>query len=233
MAEAWAHDERDGFGAGDEMVEVLRRRLVRLALDVHDGPMQELVAAGYALSSLRQRLDNTAAESRLVEAALAQIHERLALAEQGLRSTISSMDHGIEQLTLVEMVVAVVEAAKTETAAQVKLSITGEDEATSDSQRIALTRVLRESLTNAIRHGRPQSIEVRLQGDPHALLLQVRDDGCGFDTATATASRGDGSQLGINGMYQRLRLLGGTLSIESRPGGPTIVTAHLDRWPAL
>lgn len=230
---ALAEGDPDGLPAGeqDRLVEALSRRLVRMALDVHDGPMQELVAAGYALAGLRQRLTtDPSGEAGAIVAAVDQVCGRLATAEQGLRSVMFALEHGAERLPLREAVAGVVAAARAETRAGIELTFRGEVEAATDSQRIALTQVVRESLANAIRHGDPRRIEVRLCGSDQTLLLEVRDDGRGFDPETLPATSLNGQQVGIVGMRERLRLLGGDLTIKSRPGGPTTVSARVEKW---
>lgn len=218
-------------GVHEELVETLNRRLVRMALDVHDGPMQELVAAGYALSVLRQRLDGGASDDAAsITATVDEICNRLVMVEQGLRSVIFSLEQSAESRPLRAAVEDVVAAARAETPARIELTFVGEVEAATDSQRIALSRVVRESLANAIRHGAPDRIQVRLSGNDDMLLLQVTDDGCGFAPATIASTRGDGRQVGIAGMEERLRLLGGRLTIESRPGGPTTISALVEKW---
>jgi two-component system sensor histidine kinase UhpB len=71
----------------------------------------------------------------------------------------------------------------------------------------ALFRIAQEALTNAIRHARAASVQVRLRRMPGAVTLEVRDDGIGLGAA---ASRSDGEHLGMFGMRERARLLGGT-----------------------
>ena len=101
-------------------------------------------------------------------------------------------------------------------------------ETETDSQRIALHRVLREALTNINKHADAQNVGVQLFESDDVVYLRVTDDGVGFDPS---ATRGDStSGLGLNGMYDRLRLLESTLELESRPGGPTTVTAAVRRW---
>lgn len=213
------------------LVEALNRRLVRMALDVHDGPMQDLVAAGYALSALRQRLGGDAdGEAAAVEAALAGIQSRLVAVEQGLRSVIFALERSVEGPSLREAVAAVVAVVEADTGARIRVTVDGDVQAVTDSQRIALCQVVRESLTNAVRHGRPRGIVVDLAASEELFELRVTDNGCGFDPALLARRRPDGRQVGIAGMRERLRLLGGTLTVQSRPGGPTTVTARLERW---
>ena len=60
--------------------------------------------------------------------------------------------------------------------------------------------------------------------------MEIRDDGRGFDP-TSVATPADGQNgIGLAGMRERLRLLGGALEIESAPGGPTTVRAKLPHW---
>ena len=59
--------------------------------------------------------------------------------------------------------------------------------------------------------------------------MRVKDDGCGFDPQERVHGRG-GRHVGLKTMRERLDLIGGTLSIDSQPGGPTTITAVIDKW---
>jgi PAS domain S-box-containing protein len=86
---------------------------------------------------------------------------------------------------------------------------------------LCLFRVMQEALHNAVRHSGVRQFAVQLEGTSHALRLTVRDEGVGFDAGT-TASRG----LGLTSMKERLKLVGGTLSIQSQlKQGSTIVAS--------
>jgi signal transduction histidine kinase len=81
-------------------------------------------------------------------------------------------------------------------------------------------RVVQEALNNAARHARARTAEVVVKREPDRVLFSVQDDGAGFDT---TAVRG----LGLLGMEERIRRLGGRLWLESKPGRGTQVRAEL------
>ncbi len=84
---------------------------------------------------------------------------------------------------------------------------------------LCLYRVTQEALRNATRHGRPQTILVRLARKRRRLLLQIFDDGIGFDPTSESFRRG----LGLISMEERVRLVGGRLWIRSRPGEGTLL----------
>jgi len=94
---------------------------------------------------------------------------------------------------------------------------------------LQLFRVLQESLSNAITHSGERHVVVRLRGVDDDVELEVSDRGRGFDPAAALAGRG----TGLVGMYERLGLVGGTLSIDSRPGDGTTVQARVPRLPGV
>lgn len=96
-----------------------------------------------------------------------------------------------------------------------------------DSQRIALDRVLREALVNVEKHSGAANVTVHLDGSRDKLVLTVRDDGRGFESDTSDSLR---LRIGLRGMRERLELIGGELSVASRAGGPTTVTATIEKW---
>ena len=91
-------------------------------------------------------------------------------------------------------------------------------------------RIAQEALSNAYKHAQAQHISLTLVVENGDLCLYVQDDGCGFfpDEVTQATSSLSGSKVehfGLTGMSERVKLLGGTLSISSEPGAGTYVVA--------
>jgi signal transduction histidine kinase len=84
---------------------------------------------------------------------------------------------------------------------------------------LCLFRVLQEALQNAVRHSGARHFKVELLATSEDIRLSVHDSGRGFDPASAVASRG----LGLVSMRERVRMINGELTIESRPNGGTTV----------
>jgi signal transduction histidine kinase len=87
-----------------------------------------------------------------------------------------------------------------------------------------LFRVTQEAVTNAVKHGRAGSIHVSLAKRDDSLELRIRDDGRGF-SPTGKPPTG----LGIPGMRERLRQIGGGVTVTSDAGHGTVVTAFIPR----
>jgi two-component system NarL family sensor kinase len=88
---------------------------------------------------------------------------------------------------------------------------------------LSLFRILQESLQNCAKHSGARNFEVRVWSESSRLHLTVRDSGKGFDVAAA--NRGAG--LGLISMRERLKSVGGTLSIESQNGNGTTIHARV------
>ena len=86
---------------------------------------------------------------------------------------------------------------------------------------VELLRVLREVLTNARRHSGARNIDVRLRVERETLVVEVTDDGRGFDPEVAQGG------VGLVGMRERIEELGGMIEISSRPGKGTQVTVRV------
>lgn len=93
----------------------------------------------------------------------------------------------------------------------------------SKQEETVLYRVAQEALTNVVRHAEAQNVSVVLTAGQRLVRLVVEDDGCGFDPDKLLPVE----KVGIMGMSERMELLGGSLSVESRRGGGTTVYARL------
>jgi signal transduction histidine kinase len=89
-----------------------------------------------------------------------------------------------------------------------------------DEHKIYIYRLVQEALNNAVRHSGARNAKVEVEWLAHSIVVRVTDDGRGFDPAR---SRG----MGILGMEERVKRLGGILRVESQPGKGATVTAEL------
>ncbi len=212
-------------------LEGLQRRLSRLAFDVHDGPLQELAALGYELSNLRNKTTRSSVPDPDLDAEFERMMSQLASVEGMLRSMMFAMEEGAAASSDLELVVEQQVAAfrALAPATDVDVSAEGDLGLHTDSQRILVDRVLRESLSNVARHAAASRVSIQLRGYSDALLVRVQDNGRGFDPQPRARGLG-GRHVGLKTMRERLDLIGGTLSIDSQPGGPTTITAVIDKW---
>jgi signal transduction histidine kinase len=100
-----------------------------------------------------------------------------------------------------------------------------------DSQQITLVALIREALSNVRKHSEASSVKITVTASPTAVEAQVIDDGRGFDLESTLVRAARAGRLGLVGMHERVRMLGGLTRIESRKGGPTVISATLPAWP--
>ena len=185
----------------------------RLARDLHDEVNQALTAILLRLQALSQtappELDEELTElKRLVNQAMGEL---LQLARQ-LRPTALD-DHG-----LVPAMASQVRRFASQTGIKADLSASGEASALAPDEEIAIYRIAQEALANVARHADATSVEVNLRTDDEGVELVVRDDGRGFEKHKTGSGSANGGGLGLGGMAERARLVGGELTIDSRPG---------------
>jgi two-component system sensor histidine kinase UhpB len=185
----------------------------RLARDLHDEVNQALTAILLRLEALSQaappELSSELDElKRLVNQAM---NELLQLARH-LRPTALD-DHG-----LLPAMASQVRRFAAQTGIKADLNATGSENAKlQPDEEIAVYRIAQEALANIARHAAASQVEVGLRTDGDGVQLTVRDDGRGF----VPGAPADGGGLGLGGMAERARLVGGELTIESRPGSGT------------
>jgi len=211
-----------------ELVAAGERRLLRLGFDLHDGPLQELVALADELRNASTQISEVVPEDfrQRVRGRFNDVHARLGALDESLRQ----IAHSIRSTTAVarpvaDAVEAELRALETTTDVRTDLQVEGDLSGLSDSQKIVLFRVVQEALSNVRKHSEAGRVSVVLRSRRTFVDLTVTDDGCGFDPR-----RLDTERLGLAGISERVRLLGGAVEIETTPGAGTTVRAALPRW---
>ncbi|HEV2062228.1 MAG TPA: sensor histidine kinase, partial [Solirubrobacteraceae bacterium] len=185
----------------------------RMAREIHDGLAQELAF----IASQTQRLGPRTIGRREEQATLVrQLRDAAQRALDESRAAIEVLTLGRDE-HVSDAVCRAAENVGERYGARVHVDVAdGFD--TSRAARDAMVRIVREAVTNAVRHGEARTVRVEMRG-PHPVVLRVRDDGKGFDAAAATGSGG----FGLTSMRERARALGGELEISSAPGeGATV-----------
>jgi signal transduction histidine kinase len=189
----------------------------RLALDLHDAVSQKLfglVLTAEAAGTLLERDPSAAREQVMKLEALAQ--ETL----DELRALVFELrPPDLEKDGLDGALRKHVELLRRLEPSQIELVLDGQMSA-DESRDGEIFRIAQEALQNALRHADADLIAVRLQAADGSLLLEVEDDGIGFDPEAPDARSG---RLGLTSMDERARRIGGTLDIRSSPGAGTTV----------
>jgi signal transduction histidine kinase len=106
-----------------------------------------------------------------------------------------------------------------------------EIEATSEVQT-ACFRIAQEALTNVSRHAAARAVRLEVRQAGGQVRLAVSDDGKGFEVARVFERSGADASLGLHGMRERARLLGGRVTVQSEPERGTVVRAEFPSAPA-
>jgi signal transduction histidine kinase len=192
----------------------------RIARELHDDVNQKM-----ALLSIE--LDRLQSDSTLLHPALRERLGSLLREANGISSDISRVSHelhssALEFLGLVPALRRLCRDFSEHHETHVDFRATGITEQVSSELSLCLFRITQECLTNVARHSGARSVDVQLRGESeNALRLTVVDDGRGFDDGKLDERGG----LGIISMRERLRLVGGELTLRTAPAEGTSVTA--------
>ena len=213
------------------LVAASERRLARLGCDLHDGPLQVIVALAAELRLARAEIASLLphAERELVE----EPFDQLAAHVEALDRSLRYVSHAVRSTVRLERPLEralrdEVDAFAARGSAAATFAVEGDVTELTTSQKIVLLRVTQEALSNVRRHSGAARVTVHLRGNRSFVQLAVADDGCGFDVEGARRK----GRLGLSGVLERVHLLGGAVEIRSEPRRGTRIQATLPRWSA-
>lgn len=193
----------------------------RIAQELHDETLQTLLVIANTLDSLAPSDASDEQSQRVlrVKEKLFQTMDDLRRLSMNLRPSI------LDNFGLVQGVRWLVDHA-CEGGCQVSTCTIGEAPKMSSLAEITVFRVVQEAVSNIQRHAHAQNAVVTLDFRDDQLSLEIRDDGLGFEPGRLGPTP-EHHKLGIIGMQERVRAIGGTVSLESRPGAGTRLSATI------
>jgi signal transduction histidine kinase len=203
----------------------LSQRLIRahederalLARELHDDVTQRLAVLAIDLG----RVELAAPQGAQADA-MRSVREQLVRLSEDIHSLAYQLHPSIlEELGLVEALRAECERRARQGRLEVTMDLDSLTAMTGKEAQLCLFRVAQEALNNVARHAGTIAASVTLRRADDGVLLAVRDEGVGFDAAGPAR----GHSLGLAGMRERVKLVNGTLDIETAPGRGTTIVA--------
>jgi two-component system NarL family sensor kinase len=192
-----------------------------LAQDLHDGPIQNLLAA-------RHDLDGPSRAAP--DGPEARAHATITATVAQLRGTVAELHpYLLEQAGLPAAIGQAARSAAERAGFELELDLDESAQAPNDR---AVLRCTSELLSNVVRHARAAHVTVQLRHAGDVVRVRVRDDGVGFDPVAATATVHAG-HIGLVSLRERAEALGGALTLASAPGDGTTATVTIPRGDLL
>jgi signal transduction histidine kinase len=219
----------------ETVLSAAERRLARLRFDLHDGPQQDVHLLAMDLSLFREQLLPSIANDENRDRLLGRLDDlsaQLIALDQDLRRLATSVQSPfLAPGALSNALREIVDAFSGRTGIEPDVRMTGDLSTLTDSRQIALLALIREALSNIRKHSDATSVSITIDAHERGVDAEVVDNGRGFDPETTLARAARDGHLGVVGMRERVRMLGGETTVESRPGGPTVITVALPPWP--
>lgn len=228
-AEEVLKESQAALRLGHEKIQYLAGELIKtqeterrhVALELHEDVNQKLAALSIALSMLERELPGPTESVR----------EKVGTLQQRTAALIDDVRHlsrelhptGIEHVGVAAGLKSLCQDFGKKEDISIQVETDNSPVEVPLDIALCLYRVAEESLRNIQRHSGAKTARLSLTSDADGLRLSISDDGVGFDLNRAQPARG----VGLLSMRERLRLLNGSLRIESRPGGGTQLDVYV------
>jgi len=232
--------ERELTEAQRQVALVKEAERVRLAQDLHDDAVQQLLGISYQLSEMQRRATESSIWSpsqRLEELTpgLEVIRGEIIAVAQGLRRLISSLrPPALREMGLAEILDLYISDWREgvgRDGPEVKLKIDSlEGHRLPEPVATCIFRLIQEGIWNAHKHAMANRVDVILHCTDDQVTLRIKDDGEGFRIPKYLFQFATAGRFGFIGMQERVHAVDGILSVWSEPGRGTEIQAHIPIW---
>lgn len=213
---------RDYIGAITRGQEEERKRLAR---ELHDETVQDLIALGHRVEMARRALERDPAQvAERLDELKALIHETVTDVR---RFTRALRPIYLEDLGLLPALEMLVHDIATKANIEAEFHVSGPARRLPEELELTVYRIAQEALSNVVQHARASRVDVGLRFTAGEVTLEIVDDGQGFDVPDRPEELARAGHFGLLGMRERAALVGGRLELASVPGQGTRVAAHL------
>jgi len=197
----------------------------RIARELHDDTIQSLVALSRRLEAIATSenlsSEKVADDIAELQEATGQIIKRVRRFSQDLRPSI------LDDLGLLPTLEELTASLNRQDGLRAEFRVKGEERRLSSEMELTLFRIAQEALNNVRKHADADHVITTVEISEGAVKMTVEDDGRGFSPPTLTDHPTAATKLGLIGMHERARLLGGSLAVKSKPGQGTKIVVNV------
>jgi two-component system sensor histidine kinase DegS len=209
----------DAIDQGIRIIEEERRRIAR---DLHDGPIQTLTTISMKLDIVEMMIDQN---PNLAKEQIRQLKARISSAANEIRQLLYDLRPvAIDEVGFIDATKSLCDEFERNSRIPVRLVVP--DELVSlpmpPARQVVVYRLIQEILNNIRKHARASRVEMTISVEDHHLLVEVKDDGVGFDPDHIPAGH-----YGLVGMKERAAYLHGVVQVESEKGKGTTFTIRV------
>jgi signal transduction histidine kinase len=205
-------------------VEALEEERSRVARELHDDVSQQIAILSHRLDAIHENLRGQGADAAVLDEA-----DTVGDGLRDLATTVRALAHQMHPSALDHLGLGPALRSLAQEAAAVmgiEMQVDVPDTAgVAPDHALALYRVAQESLRNVAKHSNAGRVMLRVAETERGTLLEIADDGVGFQPLVGSPGGG----LGLTSMRERLRMIGGELSVVSSPGKGTGIRAWVPR----
>lgn len=206
---------------GLQIIKAQEEERRRLSREIHDGPAQMM-----ANVALRSEIVERVLDRQGIEKARIEIRDMKAMVKDSLaevrRIIYDLRPMALDDLGLLPTLSKYLKNVEERTGIVIELRNLGKEIRYPQEMEVAIFRFVQEAVNNALKHAAPTLIQVKLDVKQNLVTAVIKDDGKGFDTS----QKKEGS-FGLIGMKERINMLDGKISIDSKPGKGTLIIVQI------
>jgi len=197
----------------------------RISRELHDESIQALVITSRQLDALASNDKSLPADSRL---RLEELRQQVNKITQELRRLIQGLRPAVlDRLGLLSALKWLASDVSEYSGIETKVNIIGTERRVSEDIELVLFRITQEALRNVWRHSKATKAEITVEFKATKIRITIGDNGQGFSVPQRIGDFARNGKLGLSGMQERARLIGGSVSVQSEPGKGSTITVEV------